>query len=126
MEQKPDELRRSIENSFDKPKHSLREIVGEICSALFDSFKKDLRYEMEKELGEQITKISSKNCMSQYQILELKLRKVKLQSEIDKLEQYCRRSCIRIDDIPEVSNESGEDVFNKIVDTEAAVQRCSQ
>ena len=63
--------------------------------------------------------------MSQYQILELKLRKVKLQSEIDKLEQYCRRSYIRIDDIPEVSNESGEDVFNKIVDTEAAVQRCS-
>ena len=50
----------------------LREIVSEICSALFDSFKKDLKEEMKKEMDEQITKITYENCMFQNQILELK------------------------------------------------------
>ena len=115
MEQKLEELKRSIEDRFDKQKDSLREIIIEICSALFDSFKKDLKEEMKKEMDEQITKISSENCMFQNQILELKQANVKLQDELDELEQYGRRSCIRIDGIPEVSNESSEDVFNNIV-----------
>lgn len=42
-------------------------------------------------------------------------RMLKLQNEIEELEQYGRRLCIRIDGIPEVSNENSEDVFN-IVD----------
>ena len=54
--------------------------------------------------------------MFQNQILELKQANVKLQNELDELEQYGRRSCIRIDGIPEVSNESSEDVFNNTVD----------
>ena len=82
---------------------------------LFDSFKKDLKQEMKKEMDKQITKISSENCMFQNQILELKQANVKLQNEFDELEQYGRRSCIRIDGIPEVSNESSEDAFNNIV-----------
>ena len=116
MEQKLEELKRNIEESFDKQKDSLREIISEICSALFDSFKKDLKEEMKKEMDEQNTKISSENCMFQNQILELKQANVILQNEFDELEQYVRRSCIRIDGIPEVSNESSEDVFNNIVD----------
>ena len=32
-------------------------------SALFNSFKKDLKEEMKKEMDKQITKINSKNCM---------------------------------------------------------------
>ena len=109
MEQKFEELKRSIEDRFDKQKDSLREIISEICSALFDKFKKDLKEEMKKEIDEQITKINN-------QILELKQANVKLQNELAELEQYGRRSCIRIDGIPEVSNESSEDVFNNIVD----------
>ena len=50
------------------------------------------------------------------EILELKQASVKLQDELDELEQYGRRSCIRFNGIPEVSNESSEDVFNNIVD----------
>ena len=116
MEQKLEELKRSIEDQkdpqyFDKQKDSLREIISEICSALFDSFKKDLKEEMKKEMDEQITKISSENCMFQNQILDLKQANVKLQNELDELEQYGRRSCIRIDGILEVSNESSEDVL---------------
>ena len=86
MEQKLQELRRSIEDRFDKQKDLLREIIIEICSALFDSFKKDLKEEMKKEMDEQITKISSENCMFQKQILELKQASVKLQDELDELE----------------------------------------
>ena len=46
MEQKFEELKKSIEDRFDKQKDSLREIVSEICSALFDSSKKNLKEEM--------------------------------------------------------------------------------
>ena len=116
MEQKLEELKRSIEDRFEKQKDSLREIISEICSAFFDSFKKDLKEEMKKEMDQKITKISSENCMFQNQILERKQANVKLQNELDELEQYDRRSCIRIDGIPEVSNGSSEDVFNNIVD----------
>ena len=112
MEQKLEELKRSIEDRFDKQKDSLREIISEICSAL----KKDLKEELKKEMDEQITKISSENCMFQNQILELKQANVELQNEFDELEQYGRRSCIRIHCIPDVSNESSEDVFDNIVD----------
>ena len=94
----------------------LREIISDICSALFDSFKKDLKEKMKKEMDEQITKISSENCMFQNQILELKQAYVKLQNEFDELEQYGRHSSIRINGTPEVSNESSADVFNNIVD----------
>ena len=116
IEQKLEELKRSIEDRFDKQQDSLREIISEICSALFGRYKKDLKEEMKKEMDEQITKISSENCMFENQILELKQAYVKLQNELDELEQYGRLSCIRIDGIPEVSNESSADVFNNIVD----------
>ena len=53
--------------------------------------------------------------MFQNQILELQQANVKLQNEIEELEQYGRRLCTRIDGITEVSNENSEDVFN-IVD----------
>ena len=115
MEQKLEELKRSVEDRFDKQKDSLRAIISEICSTLFDRFKKDLKEEMKEEMEEQITKISPENGMFQNHILELKQANVKLQNEIDELEQCGRRSCIRTDDIPEESNESNEDVFNNIV-----------
>ena len=117
VEQKLEELKRSIEDCFHKQNDSLRDIKSEICSALSDKFKRDLKAEMEKEMDEQITKISCENCMFQNQILELKQANVKLQNDIDELKQYGSRSCIRIDSIPEVSNESSEDIFNSIVDT---------
>ena len=116
MEQKLEKLKVSIEDRFDKEKDSLREIISKICSALSASFKKALKEEMKKEMEEHITKISSENCMFQNQILGLKQANVKLQNDTDELEQYGRRSCIRIDGIPEVSNESSDDVFNNIVD----------
>ena len=94
MEEELEELKRSIEDCFDKQNDSLREIISEICSAIFDSFKKDVKEEMKKEMD---TKINSENCMFQNQILELKQANVKLENEIDRFEQYGRRSCIRID-----------------------------
>ena len=108
MEQKLEELKRCIDDRFNKQKDSIRGIITEICSALFDSFKKYLKEEMKKEMDEQITKISSENCIFQNQILELNQANVKLKNEIYELEQYGRRLCIRIDDIPKVSNESSE------------------
>ena len=61
-------------------------------------------------------KISSESYIFQKQILELKHENVKLLNEINELKQYGRRSCITIDDIPQLYNESNEDVFNNIVD----------
>ena len=100
MKQKLEELKRSIEDRFDKQKVSLREIISEICSALFDNFKKYLKEEMKTEVDEQLMKISSESYIFQKQILELKHENVKLLNEINELKQYGRRSCIRIDGIP--------------------------
>ena len=94
---------------------TLREIISEIWSALFDSFRKDVKEEMRKEMDQQLTKISSENCMFGKKILKLKQANVKLQNEFDELKQCGRRSFVRIDDIPEVFNESSEDDFNNIV-----------
>ena len=116
MKQKLEELKRSIEDRFDKQKVSLREIISEICSALFDNFKKYLKEEMKTEVDEQLMKISSESYIFQKQILELKHENVKLLNEINELKQYGRRSCIRIDGIPQLYNESNEDVFNNIAD----------
>ena len=43
IEQKLEEINRIMEDRFDKQKVSLREIASEICSALSDSLKKDLK-----------------------------------------------------------------------------------
>ena len=40
LKEKLKELKRSIGDCFDEQKVSLRKIISEICSALFDSFKK--------------------------------------------------------------------------------------
>lgn len=40
LKEKLKELKRSIGDRFDEQKVSLRKIISEICSALFDSFKK--------------------------------------------------------------------------------------
>ena len=66
-------------------------------------------------MNEQLTKSALKTVF-QKQVLELKQANVKLQNEIHELEQYGRRSFLRIDGIPDVSNESSEDVFNDIAD----------
>ena len=54
-------------------------------------------------MNEQLTKSALKTVF-QKQVLELKQANVKLQNEIHKLEQYGRRSFLRIDGIPDVSN----------------------
>ena len=64
---------------------------------------------MKNEMEEHITKISSENRMFQHQILVLKQANVKLQNEINELEQYGRRSCIIIIIISCI-------IFNNIVD----------
>ena len=62
----------------------------------------EIRIEKRNERAAQ--EVSSENCMFQKQVLELKQANVKLQNEIHKLEQYGRRSFLRIDGIPDVSN----------------------
>ena len=61
---------------------TLGEIISEIWSALFDSFRKDVKEEMGKEMDQQLTKISSENCMFGKKILKLKQANVKLQNEL--------------------------------------------
>ena len=61
-------------------------------------------------------KMIPRRRMFKNQILELKQVIVKLHNEIRELEQYGRRSCIRIDGIPQVPNKSSEDVFDNIVE----------
>lgn len=50
---------------FDKQKVLLKEVKNEVCYAIFDSFKKNLKEEMEKKIDKQLTKIKSDKSRSQ-------------------------------------------------------------
>ena len=46
MQQKLEELKKSIEDHSKKQKLSLKKVINEVWSALFNSFKNDLKGEM--------------------------------------------------------------------------------
>ena len=73
MEQKLEELKRIIEDRFDKQKVLLKKTTNEICSAII--------------LTNFLTKINSRNHMFQKQIIESKKANVKLKNEINELQQ---------------------------------------
>ena len=54
--------------------------------------------------------------MLQQQIISLKSAICTSESNIEELEQYGRRLCLRIESVPVDENETSEDVFNNVLD----------
>ena len=90
----------------------------ETCEKLFEKFKNEFKEEFSKELkkrDEKIEKLESDKAMLQKHILEIKKQVLANQSEIEELEQYGRRQCLRLEGVPIEKNETSDKVLSKVM-----------
>ena len=69
-----------------------------------------------EDKNKKIMKLSSMVSMPQNQVTELKQQNIVSSHQVDNVEQYGRRLCLRIDGLPKEGNETADKVFNKVVD----------
>ena len=104
-DQKIDELKSCMKEQF----CSLDNKVEEICENLFEKFRKQIKLQFTNELKRQSKRIAeqeSDKIMLQNQILEIKKQNLQNQQEIEELEQYGRRLCLRFEGIPTEKNKT--------------------
>ena len=114
MDQKNDELKSYIEEQFCSRDKKLEEL----CGNLFEKFRKQIELQFTNELKKQskrIEELESDKIMLQHQILEIKKQNLQNQQEIEELEQYGRRLCLRFEGIPTEKNETSDKVLHKIM-----------
>ena len=58
--------------------------------------------------------MESENQMSKHQVSELRRLNISNQNNHEKLEQYSRRLCLRIDGLPSKINDSRDDVLDSV------------
>ena len=113
IEQKFEELKKYIDEKFSQQDGSLKEM----CSALIENFTKEVKKEIKKQLDDQndkIARLESDKAMLQEQVKYLMQQNQTNQENMEELEQYGRRLCLRIDGIPTEKNEKSEDVLEKV------------
>ena len=105
MDQKTDELISYIEEQF----CSLDKKIAELCGNLLQ-FTNELK-KQSKRIGE----LESDKIMIQHQILEIKKQNLQNQQEIEELEQYDRRLCLKFEGILTEKNETSDKVLEKVM-----------
>ena len=113
-DQKIDELKSCMKEQF----CSLDNKLEEICENLFEKFRKQIKLQFTNELKRQSKRIAeqeSDKIMLQNQILEIKKQNLQNQQEIEELEQYGRRLCLRFEGIPTEKNKTSDKVLKKIM-----------
>ena len=85
------------------------EVLGMISRAVAAQVTTTFRKEM-AELKQQLAERDRQLADRDTQIL-------KLQDQVDSLEQYGRRNCVRISSIPEVSNENRDELVRKVAES---------
>ena len=114
MEQKFEELKRYMDEKFSQQDGSLKEM----CKGLIENFTNEVKSEIKKQLDDQnvkITRLEADQAMLQEQIKNLLLQNQRNQEDVEELEQYGRRLCLRIDGVPSEEKETSEDVLKKVM-----------
>ena len=115
IDEKIEELKEHINQQFSvNNKH-----FEETCEKLFENFKNEFKEEFAEELtkrDDKIEKLESNKAMLQKHILEIKKQNLTNQSEIEELEQYGRRQCLRFESVPTEQNETSDTVLSKVMD----------
>ena len=114
MDQKFDQLKSYIEEQFCSRDRKL----GQLYENLFEKFWKEVELQFTNELKKQskrIEELESDKIMLQHQILEIKKQNLQNQQEIEELEQYDRRLCLRFHGIPTEKNETSDKDLEKIM-----------
>ena len=71
---------------------------------------------LEDKIGNKIKTLKSDKKLLQQQMTALTQQNKEIQHRYDRLEQYGRRLCLRIDSIPKQDNEKPDDVFKFVKD----------
>ena len=106
-DQNTDDIQVSVINYFDRKFNELQE--GFSSKVFFEEIKNFMIEQTNK-----IEKLDSTVALLQEHVKELKLSNGRLLSKVNDIEQYGRRLCLRIEDIPVVEEETAEVVLDKV------------
>ena len=102
-----------MDDKFENQQRNFPAIAKDIFSALFKSFEKIIKKQMEKQ-NERIWKLEADKCLLQKQVMSLKHANLQMQNSQKELEQYERRLCLRINGVLIKSEETRGDVLNYV------------
>ena len=80
---------------------------------MFRNFEKILNEELRKQ-NEKIEKLEAEKQMLQNHVMELKRSNLNMQQNLDDVEQYGRRLCLRIDGVTVKNNESADLILEDV------------
>ena len=120
------QMAKDIDEKIEELKEHIRQQLSvnnknfeQTCEKLFQKFKNEFKEEFAKELkkrGDKIEKLEFDKAMLQKYILEIKKQNLTNRSEIEELEQYGRRQCLRFEGALTEQNETSDKVLSKIMD----------
>ena len=114
-----DERIAKLEENFDVKFNDLRERMKAFIQNFFAEFTEEMKkifLEQFSEQEETINILQLEKAMLQQQTISLKSAMCTSESNIEELEQYGRRMCVRIESVSVAENETSEDVFNNVLD----------
>ena len=92
--------------------NALESSLADIITEKLNGFKDELLTEIKLLIKSEVDEVLKK----QKDFTELEKRITKLENEKYDLEQYGRRFCLRIEDVPVANEETAEEVFKKTED----------
>ena len=114
-----DERIAKLEENFDVKFNDLREGMKAFIQNFFVEFTEEMKkifLEQFSQQEERINILKLEKAMLQQQTISLKSAMCTSESNIEELEQYGRRMCVRIESVSVAENETSEDVFNNVLD----------
>ena len=96
---------------FNSKSNEQEEKSTETFNNVINDLKKEITVQIQKEVSKRCKEIKSENKMLKKQVAELSKLSIQNHSKNEKLKQYGRRLCLRVDEIPAVNNESSDDVI---------------
>ena len=115
----PEEISELLDSRFEKIKNQIvSEVSGKIESSLLTFVKDHVKEVVHEALQKQdsiIEEMSSTIAMLQQHVSVLKEAAVKNSTQVDELEQYGRRLCLRIEGVPVEEKEKSDEVRDKVL-----------
>ena len=107
MEEKFEELKYYFNTKMFEQEENLAKVFNNALNNLWEETTKQIQNEIKSHCKH----LESENQKLKHQILELRRLNI---SNHEELEQYGRRLCLRIDDVPTKTNESSDDVLDSV------------
>ena len=116
---KMDEIIAKLEENLNVKINDHKEGMKAFIQNIFAQFKEEMKKMFSEQFSQQEERINileSEKAMLQQQIISLKSAMCTSESNIEELEQYGRKLCLRIESVPVAENETSADVFKNVLD----------